>query len=54
MNRLISVIYLDKNKNDSLTFEGELKISIENGNHRPVLVKEKMGNKMITNIFDLV
>ncbi|MGQ1947277.1 hypothetical protein ACT3CD_09290 [Geofilum sp. OHC36d9] len=36
-----SVIYAYEIKNDTLTFEGEIKIPMKNGNHRYVLVKEK-------------
>ncbi|MBN2603440.1 MAG: hypothetical protein JXA91_04860 [Candidatus Thermoplasmatota archaeon] len=45
LNRSTSAIYEYKIKNDTLTFEGELKIPIENGNHRSVLVKEKWARK---------
>ncbi|WP_291861182.1 hypothetical protein [Marinilabilia sp.] len=45
LNRSTSVIYVYDLKNDTLTFEGELKIPMENGNHRSVLVKEKWARK---------
>jgi hypothetical protein len=45
LNRSTSVIYVYEIKNDTLTFEGELKRPIENGNHRSVLVKEKWARR---------
>ena len=45
LNRSTSVIYAFEIKNDTLTFEGELKIPMENGNHRTVLVKEKWARR---------
>jgi hypothetical protein len=45
LNRSTSVIYTYEIKNDTLTFEGELKIPMENGNHRTVIVKEKWAKR---------
>lgn len=41
LNRSTSVIYVYEIENDTLTFEGELKFPIGDGNYRSVLVKEK-------------
>jgi hypothetical protein len=45
LNRSTFVIYVYEIKNDTLTFEGELKIPIENGNQRSVLVNEKWARR---------
>lgn len=45
LNRSTSVIYTYEIKNDTLTFEGELKIPMENGSHRTVIVKEKWARR---------
>ncbi len=45
LNRSTTVIYEYEIKNDTLTFEGELKIPMENGNLRSVLVKEKWARR---------
>ncbi|PRZ01337.1 hypothetical protein BY457_103152 [Marinilabilia salmonicolor] len=45
LNRSTSVIYEYEIKNDTLTFEGELKIPMENGSYRTVLVKEKWAKR---------
>lgn len=45
LNSSTSVVYAYEIKNDTLTFEGELKIPMENGNLRSVLVKEKWARR---------